>query len=87
MNTQNPAIIAALLDAGAELNARTKDGHTPLHVAAEHTQKPAVIAALLDARADPKARDERGKVPWDFAERNPALKDSNVYWRLNEGRF
>ena len=31
---KNPAVITALLNAGANLNARAKDGLTPLHVAA-----------------------------------------------------
>ena len=84
---ENPAVIAALLDAGAEIEARNEDGHTPLHRAARLNKNPAVIAALLDAGADPEARDEAGKTPWDYAKDSESLKDSDVYWRLNEARF
>ena len=50
-------------------------------------QTPAVIAMLLKAGANPAARDGNGKIPWDYAKKNEALRDSDVYWRLNEGRF
>ena len=48
----NPAVIAALLDAGADLEARGSWGKMPLHRAAESNKNPAVIAALLDAGAN-----------------------------------
>ena len=56
-SNESPAIIAALLDAGADLKARDKVGRTPLHSAAWSNESPAIIAALLDAGADLKARD------------------------------
>ena len=81
------AIIAALLDAGADLKARDKVGWTPLHWAAVSNESPAIIAALLDAGADPKARDMVGKTPWDYAKTQKWLKGSDAYWRLNEAQF
>ena len=83
----NPAVITALLDAGTDLNVRDKTGDIPLHWAARFNNNPAVIIALLDAGADLSARNEEGKVPWDYAKENAALKDSDVYWRLHDGRF
>ena len=59
--TKNPAIIAVLLDAGADPNSQDTIGWTPLHKAAISNKNPAVIAAFLDAGADPKARDLLGK--------------------------
>ena len=83
-----PAIVSALVKAGAKVNARDARGEwTPLHLAAWFGKTPAVVAALLSAGADPAARDKAGKTPWDYAEQNTALKDSAPYWRLNEERF
>ena len=80
----NPAVITALLDAGAEANARDGGGDTPLHNAAWFNDNPAVIEALLDAGADATARNANDKVPWDYAEDREALKGSNAYRRLSE---
>ena len=64
-----PAVTAALLDAGADLEARDEAGETPLHRAAGNYDNPAVMTTLLDAEADPNARDEDGRT-------TPALRGS-----------
>ncbi len=82
------ADVSRCLKAGANPNARIKDGRTPLHVAAAKFSKtPAVAEALLAAGADPAAEDKEGKTPWHHAKENAALKETEVYWRLNAGRF
>ena len=68
-------------------DARDEKGRTPLHLAAWLSKKSGVVTALLAAGADPAARDKAGKTPWDYAQENTALKDTDVYWRLNEERF
>ena len=73
-----PARMAVRVDrciaAGADPDARAKNGWTPLHGAAVFGT-PEIVAALLDAGADPNARDERGWTPlhWqrDTAPRKP----------------
>ena len=85
--TTTPAVISALLAAGADLTAQDENGRTPLHWAARATTTPAVISALLAAGADPKARTKAGQLPWDLAQDNAALKDTAAWWRLNDGRF
>ena len=48
--------VAHCLDAGADPNARNKNGWTPLHRAAEYSETSAVVKTLLDAGADLNAR-------------------------------
>ncbi|MCE2558139.1 MAG: ankyrin repeat domain-containing protein, partial [Acidobacteria bacterium] len=55
--------IAALLEAGANLELRTDQGLTPLHVAVVFNKNPAIIAALLEAGANLEARTDRDWTP------------------------
>ena len=80
------AVVTALLEAGANPNARDENGQTTLHRAAEYST-PAIVAALLKAGADPATKDEKGRTAWDLAKKNPSLKGTDVYWQLNEARF
>ncbi|MCY4543491.1 MAG: ankryin, partial [Rhodobacteraceae bacterium] len=73
--------------AGADPNARDMVGLTPLHFAAAYSEAPAVVQALLDAGAGPSVRDDAGKVPFERIPENSPLRSTDIYWRLNEGRF
>ena len=76
-NARDPAVIAAMVRAGADVNARGDWDKTPLHEAAENGT-PVVVRALLEAGADVNARP-RGfdpysgvaNTPLHFAARNP----------------
>ena len=82
------ADVSRCLKAGASTSARNKAGLTPLHWAAELSENVEVVKTLLlAAGAEPAARDNAGKTPWHYAEENAALKGTEVYWRLNDGRF
>ncbi len=54
--------VQALLDEGADVNARNEDGQTPLHIAAERGEI-AVLEALLDRGANIDATDMNGATP------------------------
>ena len=49
----SPAVIQALLEAGADPDARNEDGLTPLYVASALNPNPDVIAALIEGGAVP----------------------------------
>ena len=65
-----PEGVRAALDAGADLEARHKDGWTPLLYAARHNSNPEVVQVLLDAGAALEARDEDDRTPLMFAASN-----------------
>ena len=79
--------VKAALAAGADPGARNAYGATPLHLTAHFDSNPSVIEALLKAGADPGARDEAGKTSFNYAKDNEALKGTEAYWLLNDGRF
>ncbi len=79
------AVIEALIKAKADVNARDKKYElTPLMLAARFNSNPAVIEALIKAKADVNARDISGKTAFDYAEDNPEIKGTPVYWKLND---
>ena len=74
--SDTPAVIVALLDAGADLEARNKNGRTPLHWAAAVSVSPAIITMLAEVGADLEAWDQGGRTPLHLAagqSRTPAV--------------
>jgi len=45
------------------------------------------VTALLDAGADGGMQNKAGLFPADLAKENEKLRDSPVYWRLNDARY
>ena len=82
----NAETIAALLEAGEDIEARDKHGWTPLHRAAAWSTAE-TVTTLLEAGANAKAQTEDNELPADLAERNEEVKNSDVYWTLNDARY
>ena len=62
-----PEVAAALIQAGAHVNARNATGATPLHLAA-NTENTDILKVLLEAGADVSVRDYNGRTPLEAAE-------------------
>ena len=77
-NTEDPAVIRVLLEAGADIRSRDVDGNTPLHWAARNLwYRTTLLQALLDAGADINARNSDGETPLAVAIKNdnqPAIQ-------------
>ncbi|MBC6402230.1 MAG: ankyrin repeat domain-containing protein [Hyphomonadaceae bacterium] len=82
----NAETIAALIQAGARVNARNESGWTPLHEAAGFGDAE-MVAALIKAGANIRAMSKYGRLPAGVAELNDKVKDHDIFWTLNEGRY
>ncbi len=56
----NPAIVKAILDAGADVDLKDENGYDALGYALG-SGNPEIVKILIDAGADPKHRDEEGR--------------------------
>ena len=83
MRSSAPAIVKALLAAGANPDVRDKRVRTPLHyAAAKDGVVLAVVDALLDAGADPAAKDSEGHTPAEGVKPDSLLRGTEAYKRL-----
>ena len=80
---RNPAVLEALLAAGADINARA-NGRTPLHEAARRNA--AMFTVLLKLGADPTALDGDGRTPFHYARENKALQGLESVRRSGDPR-
>jgi ankyrin repeat protein len=80
----NPEVITALIKGGANINAKDKNGLSPLMYAALSNTNPEVITTLLNHRADAKIKDNSGKTAVDYARANADLVNTNALKKLEE---
>jgi ankyrin repeat protein len=64
---RTPSVVRALIDQGAQVNARQNGGFTPLHAAAQNGDIE-IATLLLNAGADATVREDSGKTAFDFAQ-------------------
>ena len=65
--TATPESLRQAVRGGADLNARSQTGLTPLHVAAANNTNPEIIRTLVELGADLNARAQRGETPLHVA--------------------
>ena len=88
LGDSNDGVVRRLIEAGADPNARDIAGRTPLIAAlTQDVVDSSVVEALLDGGADASLSDRRGLTPWDLVEEHAALRNTELYWRLNNARF
>ena len=66
-SNQNPEVATVLLGAGADVNARYKNGETVLMLASGLNRSPNIISVLIGAGADTSARDDYGQTALMYA--------------------
>ena len=80
---QDMEIVKALLDIGADINYRNRDGMTALSVAAIGTRYPVMVDLLLSKGARTDIMDNFGKYPMFYAQNNPNINNSPVIKKLS----
>ena len=82
--TGNLGVLTELLQGGAEVNAATPTGLTPLMLALKDSDIPAAAITLLNAGADPVFKDSKGRTALDYATENGVMRRSGLYVVLED---
>lgn len=80
-HTKDARVIRALVEAGADVNARNRKGNTPLIFAAMRNN-PEAVRILYEAGADIDAVNSEGKKAADYAVTNRKLNGTEILKRL-----
>lgn len=84
---QDSAVTEILIKSWADVNARDIYGKTVLMNAAEKAENPEIVKLLLQSGAKVKSWTDlfrMGNTALDYAEKNPKIKGTEIYWKLKE---
>jgi hypothetical protein len=102
IKTKDLPAVKESLEQGAEVNAKSNDGLTPLMLAARYSSTPEIVTLLLEMGADPLAEtpaisrrwtnflarsNKAGQKAIDLAQKNELLKGTPAYWKLHDQSF
>lgn len=76
-----------LLSNGANINEVNNFGETALMIAARFDRTGDTIKMLLDEGANAKIKSRDNKTAFNYAEKNSNIKNSMIYWRLNDLQY
>jgi capsule polysaccharide export protein KpsE/RkpR len=71
--------VSRLIQEGANVNASSDTGSTPLMLAAQYSSNTDVLQVLIDNGASIDIQDNQGKRAIDYAEQNEAWAGTSVY--------
>jgi len=84
-STRPTDIARGLLDRGANVNAQSNNGVTPLMIAATHNNPP-MIGILIDAGADVTLKNKLGQTAAEVAEKNGNLESQQAIMVLSSAK-
>ena len=80
----SPKTLITLVNAGADVNMKSNTGTTPFMFAVMNNSNPEVILTLLQLGVNSKERDNSGFMAMDYARERIALRNTDVFWTLND---
>ena len=84
-STRPTDIARGLIDRGADVNAQSINGVTPLMIAATHNNAP-MIGMLIDAGADVSLKNKLGQTAAEVAEKNGNLEAQQAILVLSSSK-
>ncbi|KAK1784049.1 hypothetical protein P4O66_004349 [Electrophorus voltai] len=72
---------------GVDVNTKSYDGYTPLHIAAIHCHESVLSVLVCDHGANCNIRDNRGKKPYHYLHKDASTKVREMLGPLHAGDY